>query len=430
MKEGPMKVQVEEVSSIEKRLQIEVDPSFIEQELAKAYAALSHEVRVPGFRPGKVPRRILEQRYRSEVEADVVKKVQSRAFIAAVQEHNVPAVGNPSITGGKLVPQQSLTFTARVEVKPAITAKDYRGLGLKKIDGTVSDEKVAEQIERIRGSRATFELITDRKGAQKGDLATIDFDATVDGQPFSGGEGRDVSVEIVEGVLTQGNVPELEGVAVGEVKNVESTFPADYSVEEVRGKVASFRITLKELKFRKMPEFDDEFAKSLGAESAESMKARIKTDMQRAALARARADERDDVFKKLIEKNTFEVPKSLIERGIDMMLENAMSSMMRSGVDPRTLRLDWSKLRAEFRPRSETEVRGQLILESIATQEGLSPKPEDVETKLKELAEETGTPLNTVRNRLSDDESMASLKARIAEDQAIAFVKSHATFEA
>lgn len=424
-----MKVQVEDVSPIEKRLSIEVEPTVVEKELTQAYATLARQVSMPGFRPGKVPRRILEQKYRTEVEADVVKRVQLLAFIDAVREHNLPAVGDPHMSGGKLELQKPFAFTARVEVKPVISPKDYKGLTLKKFDTGVTDEKVNEQLTRLRESRTTLEAVTGRDVAQKGDMAVIDFDATVDGQPFAGNTGRNVTVEVTEGQLIQGNLPQLEGAKIGAKTEFDYSFPADYRVEEVKGKTARFSVEVKELKAKKVPELDQAFAESIGFGSVDELKARVRRDLERAAKNRSEADEREDVFKKLIEKNTIEVPGALVNRGIDIMLDSALQSMSRSGMDPSMLQLDWGKLREELRPRSDVEVRGQLILEAVAKAENIAVSDEDIEKKLETMAEETGAPLSMVRKQYREQDAKDSLKARILEEKAIEFLKSHAKFE-
>jgi trigger factor len=424
-----MKVQVENVSPIEKRLQIEVEPAFVEQELSQAYAQLSRQVKLPGFRPGKVPRRILEQRFKSEVEADVVKRVQVRAYVDAVKAHNLPAVGDPHLSGGALDASKPFAFTARVEVKPEITPKDYKGLTLKKLSADVTDEKVDEQLTRLRESRASVEKLEGRDVAQKGDLAFIDFDALKDGQPFPGNTGRDVTVEIADGQLIEGNLPQLEGMKVGEARSFDYAFPADYRVDEVKGQTAQFTVTLKELRGKKVPAADDAFAKDVGLESLDALRARIRVDLERAARRTASVDERADLFQKLIEKNDFEVPRALVDRGIEILLEGAFGQMQRQGFDFRNMNLDWEKLREELRPRSLAEVRGQLLLEAITAAEKLEATDADLDAECELISAETGAPLPAVKAQFKSAQGRDTLKGRALERKAMEFVKSHAKFE-
>ena len=424
-----MKVQVENVSSIEKRLLIEVDSAVVEGELTAAYSQLGKQVKMPGFRAGKIPRRILEQRYKNDVEADVLRRVQMRSVLEAIQQNKLPAMGDPQFSGGAIAPNKPLAFTARVEVKPEITVKDFKGLKLKRFEVKITDTAVDEQIERMLNSRSQVSPITDRDIAKLNDFAVIDFDATTDGKAFTGNTGRGVQVEVVAGQLIEGNIPELEGMKIGASKTFNYTFPADYRVDDIKGKTAEFKVTLKELKKKETPALDDAFAASMGVKDLAELKTRIRKDLERGSKNRNAADEREGVFKALIEKNSFEIPESLVNHATDVMLDSVFQNMFNSGVDPRTLGLDFANLRAEMRPKSELEVRGQLILEAISRQEKIEVSNGDIDAKLAEFAEETNMPITAVRKQYTEPRAHEALKNRILEDKAIAFVKQSATFE-
>ena len=421
-----MKVQVEDVSSIEKRLSIEVDPSLVEKELTAAYSNLSRQVKVPGFRPGKIPRRILEQKFKSEVEADVVKRVQLLGFIDALKETNVAAVGDPSFSGGKIEAQKPFSYSARVEVKPVVSAKDYKGLELPKFELGVTDERVTEQLDRMLGQRTQVVAVEGRDVVQKGDLVVIDFDATKNGAAFPGNTGRDVTIEVLDGELIEGNLPQLEGAKLGGTQELDYKFPDDYRVEEIKGQTAHFVVTVKEIKQKKVPPLDDAFAKEMGEETAEALKARIRRDLEKAAKNRVEVDERDALFKALIEKNPIEVPTAMVNRGVDFMLENALGSLMRSGMDPNMLQLDWGKLREELRPKATLEVRGQLLLEAVAKEEKLEVADTEVDARLEKLATDAGVGLDVVKKQYQSAEARESLKNRTKEEKVIAFLKQHA----
>ncbi len=421
-----MKVQVEEVSPIERRLEIEVEPQVVQDELARAYATLSRQVKIAGFRPGKIPRRILEQRFKSEVEPDVLRRVQLKAFLEAVQEHKVDIVADPHITGGKLDLTGPYAFTARVEVKPKLSPKDYKGLKLTKHEVAVEEKKIDEQIERLRTSRTELKPVEGREVAKEGDFALIDFTALAEGKEFPGNKGEGVTVEVKDGELVDANLRQVEGMKLGETKEFDYTFPADYRVDEVKGKPAHFKVTLKELKHKHVPPADDAFAATLGTENLAKLRERVKQDLERAEKQKAANDEREEAFKALIEKNAFDVPKSMIERAVDMMMEQTMRTVARGGIDPRQLGLDLESFRTEFRPRAETEVRGQLLLEAIAAAEKIEVSDADLEAKLEALAAESGAALSQVRKAFRSEDEKAGLKNRVREEKTIAFLKEHA----
>jgi trigger factor len=427
--EARMKVQVESVSSIEKRLSIEVDAQVVNRELTQAYATLAHQVKIPGFRPGKVPRRILEQKYKNEVEADVVRRVQAQATVDAIKANDVKVVGEPHYSGGKLVPNATYAFTARFEVKPELTVKEFKSLSLTKHDATIDDAKVTEQINRLLEARSTIEAVVGRDVAKLGDKAVIDFDATKGaGETFPGSSGRNVSIDVNAGELVEGNLPQLEGMKVGEQKTFDYAFPADYRVAEVKGQTASFTATLKELKERKLPELNDEFAKSQGSDSVDALKAKVKSDLERGAKSRVETEAREELLKALIDKNPFECPASMIDRGVDFMLDGALQSLMRSGVDPRMLNLDWGSLRSEMRPRAEVEVRGSLLLEALGKTESVVAEEADFEAKYEEIAKEVGLPAAQVKARYAAPDAQQNLKTRIIEEKVMALVRQHATW--
>ncbi len=423
-----MKVKVEEVSSIERRLSIEVEPQMVAQELTNAYGRLAREVKIPGFRPGKVPRRILEQKFKADVEADVLRRVEARAFVDAIKEHKVEAVAEPHISSSTLTANQPYAFTARVEVKPVLSAKDYSGLALPKSDAAVPDEKIDEQLKKMQENFTSLEKVEGRDVAKTGDMAVIDFEATQDGKEFPGNKGKDITVEIAPGELIDANLPQLDGMKVGDTKPVSYTFPAEYRVEEVKGKTAIFNVTLKELKEKKVPPLDDELAKKMGNETLAELKAKLRKDLEKASAVRIRNEEREAMFKALIDKNPFELPQAMTERGIDMMLEGALRAIARGGVDPRQLGLDFQRLRAEFRPKAEVEVRGQLIVEAIGKQEKIEVADADLEKKLEEIAEESGQPIAVVRKHYKDEEERQGLVSRVREQKTMEFLKSTATY--
>jgi len=423
-----MKVQVEELSPIEKKLSIEVDSARVTEELSRAYASVGRQVKLPGFRQGKVPRRILEQRFREQVEDEVIQRVVQSAYMEAVREHNVDVVSQPQVTNSGLKPNAPFSFEARVEVKPKLEPKDYRELPLKKTEAGVDDAKVNEQLEKMRQSASRMEPIADRDVAAAGDFATIDYEATIDGQPFVGSKAEDVVVEIAPGELVESNIAALEGVKVGDTKEIDYAFPQDYRVEDVKGKTAHFKLHLKGLKKKLIPELNEDFAKEVGSQTVDELRGKVKTDLERAEKNKAQVEERDSLYKALIERNPFEVPKAMVERAIDSMLEGAMRQMARSGLDVRNLGLDFMRLRDEMRERAVQEVKGTLLLEAIAQKENIQAGEEDVEKKIEELATEAGQPVATVRKYFKNPDDRLGLSLRLREEKTIEFLKAQAKY--
>ena len=424
-----MKVQVQELSPIEKSLSIEVEPAVVAKELDQAYSTLSRQVKIAGFRPGKVPRRILEQRFKAEVEDDVIRRVVAKSYVEAVKANNIEAVADPHVTNGKLDVTQPFAFTARVEVKPQVVAKDYQGLSLKKNEQTISDATVDERIEAIRQNLSTVEKVEGRDVVNAGDICLIDYTSTIDGKEFQGGTAKDTLVEVAAGDIIHAKIPQLEGLKAGAQKEVEYTFPEDHR-DDLKGKTAKFAVTVKEIRERKLPAIDDALAEKSGAgvHTLKELRDRIRKDLERAQKRTAENEEREAIVKGLVEKNAFDVPKAMIERAMDMMLEGAFNMLARSGMDPNRVNIDWAKMREDFRPKAETEVRGQLLFEAVSKQEKIDVTDEDVEKKLESIAEETQNPLSQVRKAYKEQQSKEALRSRIREEKTIAFLKAAATY--
>jgi trigger factor len=425
-----MKVQVEELSPIEKKLSIEVENARVAEELNRAYSALSKQVKLPGFRQGKVPRRILEQRFREQVEDEVIQRVVQNAWLEAIREHKVEAVAPPQVTNNSgLKADAPFSFEARVEVKPKVEVKDYQGLPLTRSETKVEDKEVEARLEELRQNMARLDPVEGRDVAQAGDFATVDYEATVDGNAFPGSKAEAVTVELAPGELVESNVAALEGTKVGETKEIDYAFPADYRVEDVKGKTARFKFNLKGLKKKVVPELNDDFAKETGeAQSLEELRTKLRTDLETGKRNKAQAEERDAVLKALIERNAFEVPKSMVDRTIDNMLENRLRSMARMGMDPRRLNLDFARLREDLREEALKEVKGALLIEAIAQKENIQASDADMDKKIEELAKEANQPVAVVSKYFKGAEERQGLSLRLREEKTIEFLKGQAKY--
>ena len=422
-----MKVHVESVSPIERKLSIEVEPERVAAELGRAYRALGERVRLPGFRPGKIPRRILEQRFRAEVEEDVARRLVEKSYLDAIAEHGVEAVGEPQVTGARLALDAPFAFQATVEVRPEVKAKDYTGLPLKRVVPVVEDAQVEARLEELRQRLGRLEPVEGRTTAEGGDFAVVDYRGTVDGQPFEGGSGEGVTVEIVPGEVTGGNVEALAGLAVGESRPVPATFPDGHARA---GQTALFTFTLRGLKRRVVPPLDDELAREVGGgPTLEALRVRTRSELEAAAKAEAARSEREQLVHALIQRNPFPVPRAMVDRGVEAMLEGAFRSLARGGVDPRQLKLDVNALRAEMRPRAETEVRGALLLEALAQAESISVDKAEVDARIEEIARESEQPLSQVRKAFKEPAQRRSLELRIREEKTVEFLRSRAKIE-
>jgi trigger factor len=389
-------------------------------------------VKLRGFRPGKAPRTVLERNFRDEVERDVVQKLVQGAFSEAVREHRMAAVAPPRVDLAQegLAPTQPFRFTARVEVKPTLEPKDYKGLEVKRRPVEVTDQTIQDELVRIQDNMAQLVPVEGRDQAQLGDFAVIDHDGTVDGQPFEGAVAQGVSVKVQAGELADGCMPQLEGKKLGDAFELVQDFPADYRMEALRGKRGTFKVTLKALKTRQVPALDDDLAKDLSLpniETLDALKARIRDDLTKREQRRSEAELKDALVKAALAKNDFEVPPALVERAIDLMMEGAARRFAAQGLDIREMGLDFAKLRADVRDQALLEVRGALMLEAIADAEKIEVTPDDLQNELAKMANEAHIPLAEFQQQVRSDPNMrGSVLSRVREEKALAFLTSEA----
>jgi len=426
-----MKIEVEAISPVEKKVTVEVDREQVTREVDRAYLDLGRRVKLRGFRAGKVPRGVLERHFRDEVERDVVEKLVRAGFGDAVREQAIDAVAPPKVDlgDGGLRAKEPFRFTARVQVKPKLAPKDYRGLAAKRPAALVTDAMVQDELTRLQEGMAQLVPVEGRFDAQEGDFAVIDHEGTVEGAPFPGSKAEGVTVRVAPGEFVEGFIPGLAGKRLGETLTVEEAFPAGYRVEALRGKVAHLAVTLKALKSRQIPSLDDELAKDVGLEGVDTLdqlRARIREDLEKREKRRAEAELRESLIRAALEKNDFEVPPALIERTIDAMVEGTAERFARQGLDLRTMGLDLPRLRAELRDQALFRVKSALILEAIAEAEKIEVSEEELTAEIARTAGELKLPLARVQHELRGGEPRAALKNRLREDKALAFLTSEA----
>jgi len=428
-----MKIEVESVSPVERKVTIEVDPDRVAKELESAYIGLGRRVKLRGFRPGKAPRKVLERHFRSEIEGEVAEKIVQSTFAEAVRVEDIDIVAPPhvSITEG-VAEGKPLRYTARVEVKPKLSPKDYKGLEVTRRPPSVTDEDVAAEITKIQDSMAQLEPVEGRFDAQEGDWAVVDHEGTIDGKPFEGSRAEGVTIRVAPGSVAEGNLGALAGKKLGDTVEIEEPFAADHRNEELRGKTAKMKVTLKALKTRQLPQIDDALAKSLGVEGVETLeqlRARIRADLEKREARRAENELRDGLVKAALAKNEFEVPPALVERAIDAMLEGAAERFARQGIDIRRLELDYARMRADLREQALLQVRGRLLLESIAETEKVDVTDEDLQAEITRIAGELGIPLAKAQQQMRGKEAREALRNKIREDKALAVLSSAATIQ-
>jgi trigger factor len=417
-----MNVKVEQVSSIKKKLIFEVASEQVDKEIGKAFKKIGKTAKVKGFRAGKVPASVLEKYYGAQMEQDVLGRLINETYFKALQEHDIAAVGEPSIVDSSgIIKGEAFTYEAEVEVKPEVEAKDYTKLSLEK-EKFVSDPKAVDgRLEEMRTSRAQLE-VTKRKKAREGDSVIIDFEGFVDGEAFDGGKGEDYTLELGSGSFIPGFEDQVIGMKREESKDVEVSFPEDYGQAELAGKPAVFKVALKEIKEKVVPELDDTFAKDFGVDTLDDLKKELQTSYETQEKSRVDNDLREKLVSALIEKNPLEVPEAMIDKQLDYMYENISNRMQAQGMSVAMLGITPENFRENYRETAIEQVSGSLILEAIGLQENIVAEEDEIDAKLEEIATMANAPLETVKKYYAGSEARASLMSQIAEEKVITFL--------
>jgi len=425
-----MKTSVENLSAVERKIVVEVEPERVQQEVDQAYRTLGRRVKVQGFRPGKAPRHVLAPHYKAQIEAEVIQGLVEKTYREVIAEQKLDVVGRANVSDQPLKPGEAFHYEARVEVRPVIALTDFSGIEVKRGKHEVTPALVDEEIEKVRRNLSKEVDVTDRTVAQKGDLAVIDFEATIDGKPFAGNRGTDTSVEVTEGEFVRGEVGQVEGMTVGAEKTFDYTFPADFRIEEAAGKTAQVKLTLKSLKVKELPALDDALAKesNLG-QTLDEMRAQIEKGLTAHAKGEKDRETRTALVEGLIARNPFECPNAMIDRAVEAMVESGVRRMSQQGIDVAQMGLDFQKLGADLRPKAEQEVRASLLLDAVAAQEKIEPTQAQFEAKLAEIAAENEVPVERVTELFKRPEQREGLMGRLREEQTLALLESKAKIE-
>jgi len=417
-----MNVKVEAVSSIKKKLSFEVASEQVDKEIRKAFQKIGKKAKIKGFRAGKIPESVLEKYYGGQMEQDVLTSLINATYFKALQEHNIPAVGEPSIVESSGINKgQAFTYEAEVEIKPEVTAKDYTKLSLEK-EKFVADPKAVEgRLEEMRTSRAQVE-VSKRKKARKGDSVVIDFEGFIGEDAFAGGKGDDYLLELGSGSFIPGFEEQVIGMQRAETKEVAVSFPEDYGQAELAGKPAVFKVLLKEIKEKVVPELDDEFAKGFGVDTLDELKAQLQTSYETQETNRVENDLREKLVSTLIESNPIEVPEAMIAKQLDYMYDNITNRMQSQGMSPEMLGLTPENFRENYRKTAIDQVSGNLILEAIGRQENIVAEESEIDAKLEEIAAMANAPVEMVKKYYAGSEARSGLMAQIGEEKVVSFL--------
>ncbi len=418
-----MNVTVERVEN-EATLKITAPAADVNAGYKKAVQKIANSVNIPGFRKGKAPRAIIQMHYGKEaVTQEAFEIVANKAYSDALEQEKLIPVSDPTVEERVFEEGKDMELTIKVTLKPEPELGEYKGLHVDKKEADVTDEDVDAQVKELLNRNAKMVVAEDGAVIEKGDFAIIDFAGTVDGEPFSGGEGKGYPLEVGSNSFIPGFEDQLVGLSKGDSTDVEVTFPEEYFVKELAGKEAVFKVNIQDVKRKELPELTDEYvAANSDFKTVEELRANYKERMQKAAEANAKAEYEHALIDLAVANAKFSVPEIMVEDKISQMVEEMKMSLesrkMSLDMYMQYTGLDMAKIRENQRPVAEENVKTDLVLDAIAKAEDIQVDMADVDAEIAAISAQHGAAPEEVKSIIKANGTMGLLLANILRRKA------------
>ncbi len=425
-----MSLQVEKLEKNMAKLTIEVPAEELEKAMQNAYLRAKNRITIPGFRKGKAPRKMIEQMYGKGIFLeDAANALIPEQYSKALEECDLEIVSQPEIDVTQIEPGKAFIFTAEVAVKPEVTLGEYKGLEVPKSETEVTDEEIEAELKKEQEKNSRTITVEDR-GAENGDIATIDFEGFVDGTAFEGGKGTDYPLTLGSGSFIPGFEDQLVGAKAGDHVEVNVTFPEEYQSKDLAGKAAVFQCDVKKVETKELPELDDDFAQDVSEfDTLAEYKEDIKKNLSERKEKEARTAKENAAVDKAIENAQMEIPDAMIETQISQMLDDFSRRMQSQGLTMEQYMqftgLTADKMREEMKPQALKRIQTRLVLEKIAETENIQPSEEEVNEEISKMAEMYKMEADKLKELLGDRE-LEQMKKDMAVQKAVTLVADEA----
>ncbi len=423
-----MNVTTEKIENHKVVLTIEVPAEELDKAIKAACKSLANRVNIPGFRKGHAPRRILEMNIGKEAILDeAFDRVAQKAFDEALKQENLDPVDRPQVDIVTLEEGKNVEFKATITPVPEVTLGEYKGLKVAKDAVEVKDEQVEQQVNNILNHHAKMVDAEEGAAVANDDFITLDFKGEVDGVAFPGGEGKDYPLQIGSHSFIDTFEEQLVGLKVGEEKDVNVTFPAEYHAEELAGKAAVFHCKVNSIKHKEMPELTDEFVKnSTSYESVEDMKAKLRENIEKNAEREADTKRRNEILKLATDNITVDIPEVMVENRVSNMIQELSVNLENQGMNLDAYlnyaKMDMDKLREQYKESAAIAVKTDLMLDAVAKAEGLKVENADINAEIALLAATYGTTPQEVSKIIKKNHSIGNLVATVMHKKAANFI--------
>jgi len=418
-----MNITVEEISSIKKKVNVEIPDDQVTKEVESFYQQVGKQAKIKGFRPGKIPRGILERYFKDHVKSEVIQKLIQETYPAALSEKDLHPVSPPVIDPGELESGKPFQYSATVEVKPEIKIEGYIGLNIEGKKESAKEEEVEERLKGLQNLHAQLKTVPEPRPIQSGDHVIIDYEARMDNKPLEEGKAVDFTVEVGSGRFIPALEEKLVGLNLEEEKEIEVPFPEDYGYKKWAGKTVFFLVKVKEIKEKVLPPLDDEFAKDLGDYSSlEGLKGKLKEEIEKEKELMLDRQLKDQMIEQLIQANSFEIPESMVVEQAKALVSDTKLRLASQGIALKNLNIPEEKLQEDYREVAQKQVRTYLILEKIAAQEGITVTDEEADERLQSISERTHQKFDVVKRYYEKNGLIPELKTGILTDKTLNFL--------
>ena len=420
-----MKIDIDELSSVQRKVRVELPVETVATEFSRAYKNLGQRVRVKGFRTGKIPRSVLQGIYGDEVKGEVRSHLVEESLGEVIRERGLQIVSRPEVEANDLSEADAFSFSAVFEVKPEIDVKDCLGVEIERVKLAITDAQVDEALRRLQEGHARLEPVTDRDIVQKGDFVALDFVGTIDGKTFSGGKGENYALEVGAGQALPQFEDAVTGLRVNAHHTVQVNYPEDFSNKEIAGKVVDFSLVVREIKQKVLPVLDDDFAKDHGeCASLNELKDRIRGRLT-DELKRYQDEElKEKIISRLIESHSFAAPPSMVERQTRYLMERYQNQVSQSGADAGAPPME--EARKALESRAMRQVQATLLMEKIAELEKIEISDKEVQQHIDNLAKAAGERGKAVREFYSRPDARDDLRAQLVFGRTVDFLLERA----
>ena len=423
-----MKTNLEDISPVKKKLVVEIEAKEVDNRLEKSYRGYGKKAKIRGFRPGKIPRRILENYFAEQVMEDVTREIVGDTLAQAMEETKTMPVSMPVIENETLKVNQNFKYCAVIEVRPEFELKDYKGLQVEKKICTVSDQDVEGHLEEIRETHGKLINIDEDRGVKEGDYVIIEYEGFEGEKALDGIKSHNFLLKIGSNDFHPDFEKALIGLNRGDTSHVKVAFEESYYHSRLAGKSVNFRVKVIEIKEMELPELNDEFARNLGADfdSLEGLKEKIEEDLIAREEKRIDKELKEGILKQISDDASFELPESLVESEIRYAIENIRQNLIRAGSNIEKAGLKEEKLRVEFRPAAENRVKNMLILGEIAKKDDLNISESELSEGYTEMAKSLGQDSEVLRKYYEANNLVDSYKGKLLEEKTLNYLVKNA----